>query len=301
MRWKRAKKQSVPMAPGRDRTSRVQNRPMYSYYSGSQPKTPEARGRGVRSSQATPRVPRSPLHTIMLVACILVGLVCAVKILTLSADSKIVIAENQQSLQLPSASYAEVVNDSLGSSLLNANKITLNTKGVARDLQKKFPELSSVVVTVPLVGNRPVVYVRPSLASFMIESSGVFYTMADTGYILAQLSVPQDGLTTLNELSQRQPRVGEQFLPASTVVFAKAVTYQLNQSGLAVARVELPANAPYELRVRLVDKPYYLRFNLQADVMQQSGGAVAALRKISGTQPPREYVDLRVLGRVYYK
>ncbi|QQS18018.1 hypothetical protein IPL68_05200 [Candidatus Saccharibacteria bacterium] len=90
-------------------------------------------------------------------------------------------------------------------------------------------------------------------------------------------------------------------MSASTVSFARTITYQLGQGGMSVARVELPADAPYEMRVRLTAKPYYLRFNLQADALQQSGGAIAVLRKTQNTQPIREYVDLRVLGRVYYK
>ncbi len=301
MRWSVKKRPKTPLIPGRDRPAKAQGSPLYSYYGQRRPVAATERGRDSREPQTATSAPQSCMYTLMLFVCVLVGVVCAVKILALSGDSKIIVTENQQSLELPTVTYAGVVNESLKSSLLNSNKITLNTKGVARDLQREFPELSSVVVTVPLVGNRPVVYVKPLRASFVIESPNGLYTMADTGYILARLSAPQDGLTTLSELGRRQPAIGKQFLPASTVSFAKTVSYQLSQAGMAVAKVELPSDAPYELRIRLVAKPYYLRFNLQADALQQSGGAVAALRKVTASQLPREYVDMRVLGRVYYR
>ncbi|PID30446.1 hypothetical protein CSA80_02185 [Candidatus Saccharibacteria bacterium] len=302
MRWGRTKKASQPLVPGRDRPQRQGATPVYTYYNVRQSSVPltgrERLSGGAEASGGGRR--QSLLHNVLLGVYLLVGLVCAVKVLAVSPHSKIVVAENQQSLALPVDDYAYAADAALKSSLLNRNKITLNTKGIASNLQAQFPELSSAVVSVPLVGNRPVVHVRPAPTLFVLQSSTGFYTLSNGGYVLARVAVPPAELVKLRETSARRPEAGKQFLPASTVAFAKTVVFQLTQHNMAVDRLELPAEAPYELRVWLVGKQYYVRFNLQADALTQSGGAVAVLQQL-GAQAPAEYLDLRALGKVYYK
>ncbi|QQS19372.1 hypothetical protein IPL85_03725 [Candidatus Saccharibacteria bacterium] len=302
MVWKWHKKQQKPLVPGRDRPKQAGSRPQYLYYKA---RPSDNTGTSTRSRpNASPEKKRvisgMNIHTAMLLVCVVIGLLCALKIVLLTPNSKIVITENVQTLDLPQNAYAETANSSLKSSLLNRNKITLNTRGVATDIEQRFPELASVVVTVPLVGNRPIVYVTPSRASFMIESPMGLYSLADNGYVLAKLPAPEKELVTMAELSNRVPEVGKQFLPASTVSFARTVKFQMQQAGFTISRIVLPSDAPYEMQLALVGKSYLVRFNLQADALQQSGGAVAVLQQLEPTARP-EYIDVRVLGRAYYK
>lgn len=273
---------------------------MYSYYQSRNSGAQSERGRADSTVDATNKARRAfSLHSLLLGGYVVVALVCAGKILLLTPNSKIVVSDAKQDLQLPVAVYAGRADTLLKSSVLNTNKITLNANGIARDMKQSYPELSSVVVAVPMIGNRPIVYVTPSRAAFMLEAPRGMYTIADNGYVLARLAAPEKGLVVLAETSARQPEPGKQFLPASTVTFASVVAYQLEKAGYSISRMELPGNAPYELQMQLTGKSYKLRFNVQADALLQSGAAVATLQQ--KTVQPSEYLDARVPGKVYYK
>jgi hypothetical protein len=84
------------------------------------------------------------------------------------------------------------------------------------------------------------------------------------------------------------------------VSFIQTLAYQFSEAKIAVSAYALPAGSPYELDVRLEDKPYMIRCSLVADALVQSGAAIATLQHLGNTVP-REYLDVRVPGRVYYK
>ncbi len=299
MGWKRNKKPAL--VAGRDRPPSDTSRPTYSYYQSRSSKTQTERGRTDSPANFTAKSRWTfSLHSLLFVACVVVATVSAGKIVLLTPNSKIVVSDIRQDIKLPVAEYAERANTLVKSSILNTNKITLNANGIARSIKQDYPELTSVVVTVPMIGNRPIVYVTPSRAAFMLESPSGAYTIADNGYVLARLEAPEKTLVTLAETSTRQPIPGKQFLPASSMTFASTVAYQLQKAGYTISRMELPGSAPYELQVRILGKPYMLRFNIQASAQLQSGAAIATLQQ-PGSEQPNEYLDVRVPGKVYYK
>ncbi len=308
MGWFNRKKQTTPLVPGRDRMSTsVKTRPVYSYYAGrtvsekASGHTPQPRS---VSSSAKPaaRLRFLSAYAIVVMVCTLVVVICIVKLLAVSPDSKIIVsaASDYPVSQLATESYARAANVLLRGSLLNRSKLTLNSNGIASSLQKRFPELTSVVVTVPIVGNRPVIYVAPSRPSFTLQTGNGLYSMDAKGFVLAQLTTPAAGLTVLKEASNRTPRPGSQYLASSTVAFCVTVAYELKQGGISVAYLNLPTTAPYELDAYVTAKPYYIRFNIQADALQQSGAAVATLQQL-GANTPGQYLDVRVSERAYYK
>ena len=300
MKWLRKKYTKSTLVPGRDRPA-AEARPAYSYYaSRAKPQGRSSEGRiALPIDENRTSLKNLKQHTI-LILCLAVGLVCTGKVLLLIPSSKVVVVDTSQTLQLPTEAYAAAANKYLRSSVLNGNKLTLNTNGIARDMKRQFPELESVVVAVPLVGNRPVVYVSPTHAAFVLEAPTGLYTIGDEGYVLAKLRAPLDTLVHLKESSNRIPLVGKRFFPGSTISFALTVQYQLQKAGYTVQYMELPGASPYELAVYLDGKSYRIRFNLQADALQQSGGAVATLRQLAQNQP-NEYLDMRTLGRAYYR
>ena len=213
MGWFRRKKQVAPLIPGRDRTSTsVKTRPVYSYYAGRPVSDKTSRQapqpRSVSSVKPLARFQFLSTYAIVVAVCTLVVAVCIVKLLAVSPDSKIIVsATNGYPVsQLAIGSYATSADALLRGSLLNRSKITLNTNGIASSLQKQFPELTSVVVTVPLVGNRPVIYVSPSKPAFTLQTTSGLYSMDAEGYVLARLSAPAPGLTTLKDISNRTPQ-----------------------------------------------------------------------------------------------
>jgi hypothetical protein len=245
---------------------------------------------------------RLSAYVVVVALCTLVVVVCIVKLLAVSTNSKVIVSvvDDYPVSQTAIESYAKAADVLLRDSLLNRSKLTLDTNGIAASMQKQFPELTSVVVTVPLVGNRPVIYVSSSRPAFTLQTGTGLYSMDAKGYVLAQLATPANSLTLLKEASSRTPKPGSQYLASSTMTFCATVVYELRQGGVTLSYLDLPTSAPYELDAYVSAKPYHIRFNLQADAMQQSGAAVATLQYL-GTNTPGQYLDVRVSERVYYK
>ena len=280
--------------------------PVYSYYAGRpipEKARPAPQLRNISATTPThSRVRPVSTYSVVVLVCTIVVLICVVKLLAVTPNSKIIIAapSDYPVSQLATDSYVRAANLLLRDSFLNRSKLTLNSNGIASSLQKKFPELTNVVVTVPLVGNRPVIYVAPSRPAFTVQTTEGSYSMDAKGYILARLSSSPAGLTILKETSDRTPWPGTQYLSSSTVAFCSTVSYELKQAGISVTYLNLPASAPYELDAYVSGKPFYIRFNIEDDAMQQSGAAVATLQQL-GANTPGQYLDVRVSERVYYK
>ena len=234
---------------------------------------------------------------------IAVAIVCAIKMLVLSDNPKIVIVGNYASSSnyaQPSSVYAAAAQKLLAGNIANRSKLTVDTNGVTQKLKKDFPELVAVSMSIPLVSNRPVVYIQPAEPSIVLQSTNGRYAIDGTGFVLTSVtSVPQ-GVPNVVDQSGIAPRPGIQLLPSSTVTFIKTVAYQFNAEHLNVSSFTLPVGSPYELDVYLMGKPYYVKFNLEADALTQSGAAVATIQQL-GSTIPSSYLDVRVPGRIYYK
>lgn len=289
------------------RRSRAQgsraSRPVYSYYASREYSDREQsddspRGASeVRGAEHAPK--RSARRRLSAVLYSVVLGLCAIKVLLLVPSAKVVVPDDAVG-QLATETYVAKANELLQGSVLNRTKLTLNANGVALQLRQQFPELDHVVITAPVLGNKPVVHLSFLHPALVVESLRGFYTIDQNGYVLAHVSAPPGELPLVEEASQREVMPGKQYIARSTVAFTETVANQLKAANISVQRLRLPTDAPYELDAVLKDKPYILRFNLQADAMQQSGGAVAVLKQLDSTIPA-QYVDLRVPGRAYYK
>jgi hypothetical protein len=86
------------------------------------------------------------------------------------------------------------------------------------------------------------------------------------------------------------------------VSFIKTVAAQLSAQHIGVKAMVLPPAAD-ELDVYLAGQPFYGRFNLETGTaLQQTGTFVAVWRQLQGQgTTPRDYIDVRIDGRAYYK
>lgn len=311
--WRKHKNNTTPKPDQRRRpTARPdQARHVYtSYYAGRENTTPSQNAtRGVRTRDQM--VVGNKKITVgngmrsfggqklIGVLCSVIVAFCALRLLYLVPVSKIIVPSTTAG-QVAVDEYAKKANMLLGESALNRTKITLNANGIAAALSKTFPELEDVVVTVPIIGTHPLVYISPARPVIMLETGGGLYTVNQRGYVLAKLGEPVANLPKLLEGKTRYPKPGVQYLAGSTVDFVRTVTYQMQKANFTVQDLQLPASAPYELQVRVQGRPFVVRFNLQEDPLQQSGGAVAALQQL-GADYPKEYLDVRAGGRAFYK
>jgi hypothetical protein len=200
----------------------------------------------------------------------------------------------------PAATYQTAAQKLLASSITSHTKITVNLDGTAAALQQQFPELQAVSITLPLIGNRPIVYAQVAQPSVIVQSAHGNYALNSAGLVLSQVNTLPNGVPLLVDQSGAVLQPGRQYLPGSTILFIKTVAYQFDAAKIAVSAYVLPSGSPYELDVRLEGKPYMVRCNLAADALVQSGAAVATIGHLGSTVPSL-YVDVRTPGKAYYK
>jgi hypothetical protein len=311
---RKAKQEPQNQEADRRRVQRGNTPQAFSYYTSrvSEPshdrtsarKAPDpAKDKEQQPKQKRPFQLKSVLAGLPFWLLIMVAIVCAIKMLTLSESPKIVIVgenANTASYARSTDIYAAAAQKLLASSFTNRCKLTVNTDGITQSLRRDFPELVDVSMSIPLVSNRPVVYIQPAEPSVVLQSTNGNFAINSTGFVLTSLTTLPGGVPTVVDESGITPHPGVQLLPSGTVSFIQTVAYQLNAEHLDISSFVLPAGSPYELDVHLTGKPYVIKFNLEADALTQSGAAVATIQQLGGTVP-QSYIDVRVPNRVYYK
>lgn len=301
---RRNKSKNQPVDNRRNSIAERQAQPTFSYYANRMPsETVRLRseqtivGVGVKGpkNQETSLISRV-FTWLTLVATLLV----LIKVLTLEPNARVIVTGDKSNLSSEViASYQKAANDLLDNNLLNRSKLTLDTSGVAKNLQAQFPELENVVVTVPLIGARPIVYVLPVKALIGVDTNRGLFSLGGNGRIIAKMQPGANGDVVLHDLSGITPEIGQSYIPASTMKFIETVRSQFASAKMPLESLTLPRTSPFEIDAKLQGKGGIIKFNLEEDPLQQSGAALAVIRKLNGMPPT--YIDVRVPERAYYK
>lgn len=299
---------------GRQRHIVDRQRPAAFSYSSNRADRPDVPGRRAQASLATKR---SRLLSFEfwarrsgLLLAIIAALVCAVSVISLSNQPRIVLLDAQKNSYAfhDAAQYQKAAAKHLSSSIWNKNKITVNTGKASDDLQKQFPELSEVTITLPLVGHRPIYYLRASAPAFVIQTLSGSFVLDVTGKALittaAAPATTVDKLPIITDQSGLHAAVGKQVISSREAAFIRTVIATLAAKDVSVSSLNLPANAAQQLDVRLAGKPYVVKFNMHdtSTVRQQVGTYLATANNLAGQNiTPAQYIDVRVLGRAYYQ
>lgn len=228
--------------------------------------------------------------------------------LQVSSGSKIIILNADTAVELRSEQeYQQKTAELLRSSWMNNNKITVDTRRIERSLKLTYPELSEVSMVLPLIGQRPIVYLQltePKVMlvtsqgrSFIVDERG--RALAPTGEVSYDIS---NALPTVTDESGFPVRKGDLALERSAVSFLDTIQKQFTAKSYPIGRLVLPRGTQ-ELDVYLQDRPYHVKFNIHETNARQQAGAYFALRERLDEQGriPSEYVDVRLSGRAYYK
>jgi hypothetical protein len=310
------RKQEPVTPPGRRRPARNSGAPAaFSYYSRrSETVTPKERRRSFQTPDVLSRkqltnTARFASQRFGLVIVFLAVLVALGNTLRLSDHAKI------DSLNEPAASYLlhdqqtyeAAASRYLAASTWNGNKLTINTDAVADKMRHDFPELTSVSIALPLVGHRPVVYIRAAAPRLILATkSGQSFVVDENGKALVAAARVPDldalKLPVISDDSGLALSEGATVLSSSSVSFIGDIVAQLAASSVSFQRLTLPTAAS-ELNVYPKDAPYFIKFNLQSGTaVQQSGTYLATIAKLREQGiTPAQYVDVRVDGRAYYK
>lgn len=188
----------------------------------------------------------------------------------------------------------------------NSNKLTINTDAIIRTLKKQFPELTTVSISLPVMGNTPTVYVQPAMPVLILATQQNGLQVLDSdGRALITANQAKDldkrKLPVVTDESGLSIATGKVALPRTNVAFIEEVVWQLRQKGVDPASLTLPAGAS-ELRVRIDGAGYFIKFNTLGNAREQVGGYLALKDHLAKERKaPKEYIDVRVEGRAYYK
>ena len=229
-----------------------------------------------------------------------VAAVIVIELTFLSSNGRVTVIDGSGNLNkdVDVTAYEKTFDQLLSASILNQNKLTVDTNGIARKMQAAHPELESVTVITPLIGIRPGLYIHVSESVFTLKQDATSYVLSAAGYITGRGAV--SSLPVVIDETGEQVTVAKQLLPSSHVDFMKTIWYELSKQGIATDTLILPKGKAFEVDMRLKGKSYYLKFNVTEDAMRQSGAAVAVIQQLGDTNP-KEYIDLRVPGKAYYK
>jgi len=290
----------------RERRGSLGSTPVYSYYARrSQEQSVIGRQvfRDVVNKENVARAARFGRRRFGLVVVLIVGVIAAANILWLSPDVKVVPADTHDTFLHSLASYQQAANTLFSSSLLNHTKVTADISGITAGLKQQYPDLSTVNVALPLIGHRPVVYITPTTPQVLLSTtSGHSYVVDENGRALSEMQGSDPHLILVQDQSGASVAVGRLALSSDTVTFIRTVQYEIQQKGLAVARFTLPAGKS-ELDLYLTGVSYYVKFNLADNTAQAQAGTFLAVRHyLSGKgKTPTAYIDVRIVGRAYYK
>jgi hypothetical protein len=198
--------------------------------------------------------------------------------------------------------YQDAAKKILGS-LKNRNKVTLNEHSIVNSMQRQFPEISSAYVELPIMSETPVIHLSIARPSFVLSNNGSSYIVSSDGVAIASSGqiTGTKSLAVVMDQSGFDAHAGEQVMSAASVKFVNDLIVQLKHANVPISQIILPPLAQ-ELDLKTADKPYYVKFYLGGDVMQQAGQFLATRKQFNDTNTqPAEYLDVRVPGKVFYK
>jgi hypothetical protein len=240
----------------------------------------------------------------VLALIIIIGCVMYASVLDSKPRIIVLASSTGKSLQRPTNVYQDYIASQLTSSVFNKSKLTFNSESVTDDLQKQFPEIANAIVTIPILGHRPIVHIAVSSPAFILATtSGAYYISADGKPLVkvSEVENPLPNILTVTDETSLPITVGKQILPTDTVTFISSVIKQLQSTSTPVETISLPLEAN-ELQVRITGQPYIVRYNTNQDARVQTGVFLAVKKRLEGSgQIPKEYIDVRVEERAYYK
>ncbi len=201
--------------------------------------------------------------------------------------------------------YQAAAQHFIEKSLVNRSKFLIDSDGLRADLQRQFPELAAVTVTLPIMGRRPVISIQTTKPAFILASGTQSVLVGNNGVALVDVRDVDHkerlNLKTVQDESGLAIEPGKAALPKEQALFIASVVEQLESQHIPIERLTIP-RSPYDLHVRIKDRPYFVKFNVLEDPLQQSGAFVALQQKLEAEQgEPKEYIDVRVGERVFYR
>lgn len=299
-----------PRARMRPQEQTTRNAAVFSYHANRSASLEGRERSAVSQAQPKRRMPRIGLGKLRRSHVVSVLVIIILFLLSVGLDSrpKIVIlgdASDRFALQ-DTKVYENAARQMFGKSYANNNKLTVNTEAVATEIKRTFPELHAVSISLPFIGRQPTVYIQPAIPQLILATPSGQYILDSNGRALAEATpdtpMPKDRpVPTVIDQSGIAVAKGDVVLPSKNVSFIADVAAQLHAQKIEAETWTLPAQSS-QLDVKIKGKPYFVKFNLQADGREEAGAYFAVRKELEGRgETPKQYIDVRVSGRAYYK
>lgn len=308
MGWLPKKK---PATPGRRGPAAGQRSNVFSYYatSGGGNKRERAPGeeRRLRETE-TIQLRSNRDHIIRNLPLLIASLVIVLGIIyntTLSSNPQVIVnsVTKEQTYLRDKNTYQDALHEEFSRSVLNASKLTVDTQEIADAMITRFPELADVSVTLPLLGRNPVVQLEATRPALILISGDGTYVLDGRGIVLmdARELTDKDGLVVVKDESSLPVETGKPALTESQVAFIRELQRQLEDKKLSVKEMILPARAQ-QVDVYFTDVKYHAKFLFLSDSRVVAGSFIALKKDLERRGiTPRDYIDARLEGRLYYK
>ncbi len=201
------------------------------------------------------------------------------------------------------APYAATIQRYLSSHPFERTRMTIDTVRLAMYLQENgHPEISSVspsvefgglgVAKIRLTPRKPVVSWNTGVSTLYVDSDGNAFSQNFFAAPTIEV-VDETGIQT----TDNQVLVSNRFL-----AFIGRIVGRLHDQGYTVTKIVLPVNTTRQILVSLDGVAYPVKLSVDRPAGEQAQDTARALRFLAKQGiVPKEYVDVRVSGRAYYK
>ncbi len=228
--------------------------------------------------------------------------------LYLSSNARVIIVQPNGYNYMPHSfnQYQQIADKALNSSIYNHFKITISTADVDQRIEQAFPEISDVVVTIPFIGSQPTVYIQLTKPAVIYTNTTGSYVLNNNGVVITTIaSIKANDLSTLPIVQSSlnsQLKDGQLVLSTENVNFIQTISLGLKAKNIAINKMVLIPGAE-ELDVYPANQQYFIKFNIhQTDALEQLGTYLATIANLNKKNiTPKNYIDVRVEGRAYYK
>lgn len=204
------------------------------------------------------------------------------------------------------AVYRNSIEEILNDSPLYMTKLSFDYNGLAEQLRKRHPEISSVSSSFGLIGDQPVIslsFYEPAFLAtsnerqWIIDSRGVAVTELSTDQLKARYAT----LVNINDDIGLINGPGDALISSGDAKYIETLINQLEGKGYVVKSITVPSS-PRELDIVLDRESYRIRFSLDQQAEEQAGAAIAAITTLKKSgQTIQEYLDVRPGEKVYWK
>ncbi len=138
----------------------------------------------------------------------------------------------------------------------------------------------------------------------VLQIDGRYFFIEENGQLSEErLSESTDPalINIVQEDTSRAMRVGDSLVTPGTMRFVIDTSQKLpQQTGIQISQWVLPTGIPFEIHLKTKDG-WQIYFSMENDLASQYSNFVKIWNERFKASPPREYIDVRILDRVYYK